>query len=291
VSRPTLWLTLCLLAAGTATAQPQSSARERRDRRTSLALTPTELRVAANNITTVVLNGPLDRESLVVDRTRFKWAEVSDQMLILQPLADLGSGERIVAKVNFTDRAVPAQAAFTIITHPTEVDGTVEVDRRANTPEALIAALTQKEAELEELKARHAGSGPASLVLSGWLHEKLKQPIRFLAVMGSANATGLEATQGIGYEGNTSALLAISIRSPQGQKPWAPTEARLVSADGKPVMVFSVQMKSLQLAPGEEGLVVVEAKTPPWKPGVPFRVELVDASGERRLSFTLVNNP
>lgn len=99
MSHPTLWLALCLLAAGTATAQPRPPSRERQDRRTSLALAPTELRVAANNITTVVLNGPLDRDSLVVDRTRFKWAEVSDQMLILQPFADLGSGERRIALV------------------------------------------------------------------------------------------------------------------------------------------------------------------------------------------------
>ena len=87
MSYPTLGLTLCLLATGTATAQPQPSSRERQDRRTALTLAPTELRVAANTLTTVVLNGPLDRSSLVVDKTRFKWAEVSDQMLVLQPFA------------------------------------------------------------------------------------------------------------------------------------------------------------------------------------------------------------
>ncbi|HVG60866.1 MAG TPA: DUF2381 family protein [Hyalangium sp.] len=48
----------------------------------------------------------------MVDKTRFKWVEVSDQMRILQPFADLGSGERIVAKVNVKDRAVPAQSVF-----------------------------------------------------------------------------------------------------------------------------------------------------------------------------------
>jgi uncharacterized protein (TIGR02268 family) len=131
-----------------------------------------------------------------------------------------------VAKVSFKDRAVPAQAVFTLITHPTEIDGMVEVDRRANTPEALIAVLTQKEAELEELKARHAGSGPSSLVLSGWLHERMPKPIRFHAVMASADTANLEAKEFLGYEGNTSALLAILIRNPQGQKPWAPAEAR-----------------------------------------------------------------
>ena len=36
-----------------------------------------------------------------------------------------------------------------------------------------------------------------------------------------------------------------------------------------------------------KGSLVVEAETPPWAAGKPFSVELVDASGERRLSFNL----
>jgi hypothetical protein len=54
------------------------------------------------------------------------------------------------------------------------------------------------------------------------------------------------------------------------------------------VKVLSVQMKPEQLAPGEEGLVVVEMKAPPWTAGRPFTEELVDASGQRRLSFNLM---
>ncbi|ADO72929.1 DUF2381 family protein [Stigmatella aurantiaca] len=63
--------------------------------------------------------------------------------------------------MGFKDRALPAKAVLAVVSKADVMDGKVEVDRRANTPEALLAALSQKEAELEELKARYAGSGPS----------------------------------------------------------------------------------------------------------------------------------
>ncbi|EAU63550.1 hypothetical protein STIAU_7213 [Stigmatella aurantiaca DW4/3-1] len=48
-----------LLVASAAAAQPLLPARQRQDRRAALP-------------TTVAFNGPLDRDSLVLDRTRFK---------------------------------------------------------------------------------------------------------------------------------------------------------------------------------------------------------------------------
>jgi uncharacterized protein (TIGR02268 family) len=269
-----------------AATQPQPPARERQDRHTSLALTPTELRVAANTVTTVMLNGPLDRDSLVVDRTRFKWAEVSDQALMLQPFTDLGPGERLVVKVNFKDRAVPAQAVFVVTTHPTQVDGTVEVDRRANTPEALSAALADRDAQLAELKVRCEASGPSAVVLSGWLTSMIQlTPVQ--SSESSMEVSGLLVMGGAIYQGTTSTLVAFGVRNLPDQKPWAPGEARLMSTSGTPLKVLSVQMKPPQLAPGEKGLLVIDSKEPPPAADRPFHVELMDASGERRLSFTL----
>jgi uncharacterized protein (TIGR02268 family) len=205
--------------AGPVIAQPQPFVRERQDRRTSLALTPTELRVAGSNVTTIMLNGPLDRDSLVVDRTRFKWAEVSDQILILQPVTDLGSGERLVAKVNFKDRAVPAQAVFVVITHPTEMDGTVEVDRRANTPEALIAALAERDAQVETLRARCEVSVPIAAMRSGLLGDKgSNTPIAFKMEVLAANGGRLEVKDGTGYEGTIWALSTFVLHNPPGSE-------------------------------------------------------------------------
>src|SRR5688572_30359625 len=109
-------LALCLLVAGRAAAQPQLSVRQRQDRRASLPATPTEstpeLYLAAGNLTTVLLNRPLDRDSLVVDRSRFKWVDVGDRTLSLQLLADLEPGERLLIKLGFKDREQPTQALF-----------------------------------------------------------------------------------------------------------------------------------------------------------------------------------
>ncbi|MDY7230271.1 DUF2381 family protein [Hyalangium rubrum] len=289
---PTTWpfLALSLLVASTAAAQPQPPARQRQDRRVALPATSAEpipeLYVAAGNLTTVAFNGPLDRESLVVDRTRFKWVDVGDSLLALQPFADLGSGERLIVKVGFKDRALPAQAVLAVVTDSTVVDGNVEMDRRANTPEALLAALTQKEAELEELNARYAGHGPAGLVLSEWLTDETR-PIGLVVEASTADASGLEVQRGVGYEGKFSVMVAVRLRNLSSQKPWSLGHARITSATGAPVRLLSVQTKLQHLALGEEGLVVLETKVPPWS-GKGCSVELVDADGQRRLSFKLM---
>jgi len=287
----TWWLLAPLLVASTAAAQPQLPTRQRQDRRAALPTTSaepiTEVYVAAGNLTTVAFNGPLDRDSLVVDRTRFKWVDVGDRLLALEPFTDLGPGERLIMQVGFKDRALPAKAVIAVLSKPDVMDGKVEVDRRANTPEALLAALTQKEAELEELKNRYAGSGPPSLALSEWLHKWLR-PIEFTKAVAPGDSSGLVVRESIGYEGTFSALVTIRVRNLPGQKPWALGQVRLTGPAGAPVAVLSVQMKQEQLAPGEAGLVVVETKTPPWTAGKDFSVELVDARGQRRLFFNLM---
>ncbi|MDY7230097.1 DUF2381 family protein [Hyalangium rubrum] len=290
---PTTWLlpSFCLLVASTAAAQSQPPTRERQARRTWLPATPAEplpeLYVAAGNLTTVAFNGPLDRDSLVVDRTRFKWADVGDRILTLEPFADLGSGERLIVKIGFKDRALPAQAVLAVVTQDKVMDGSVEVDRRANTPEALLAALAQKEAELEELKARSAGSGPVGLALSGWLYKNML-PVGFSRTVASANSSGLEVLDSHGYPGQFSTLVTLKLRNLPNQKPWLVGQVHLRNTAGASVKVLSLRMKPSQLGPGETDLLVVEAQSVPWSNGREFSLELVDASGQRRLSLNLL---
>jgi uncharacterized protein (TIGR02268 family) len=290
---PTTWLslTLCLLVSSAAAAQPQPPARQRQDRRVSLPTTSEEpvpeVRVAAGNLTTLVFNAPLDRDTLEVDRTRFKLADTGERSLALEPATELGSGERLVVKVRFKDRALPAQAVFALVSHPTEMDGRVEVDRQANTSEALLAALAQREAELAALQARCEGNGPMGLALSGWLNEHSYR-IQLEPKETSAITSGVKPLSGFGFEGGSSALVAILLYNLQGQKPWVLGQARLIDSRGAPITSLSVQMKPPQLAPGEQGLVVFETKTPPWNRGKTLTVELVDSSNQRRLSFNLL---
>jgi uncharacterized protein (TIGR02268 family) len=225
----------------------------------------------------------LDRDSLVVDKTRFKLAEVSDQVLILQPFADLGSGERLVARVNFKDRAVPAQATFVITTHPTEVDGTVEIDRRANTPEALIAALAERDAQVEDLKARCEMSGPIGVVRAG-LQVGLPRQISLRVQTLSENKDSLEVLSGNGNEGKTWMVSTVLLRNPQGQKPWILGPPALLLQDGTPVRVRSVWMEKPQLGPGEQGLLMMETEPTLRAAGSTLRLELPDRESTRRLS-------
>ena len=272
-------------------AQSQPLARQRQDRRAALPTTPAEpipeVYVAAGNLTTVAFNGPLDRDSLVVDRTRFKWVDVGDRILAVEPFADLGPGERLIMQVGFKDKGLPAKAILAVVSKAEVMDGKVEVDRRANSPEALLAALRQKEAELEDLKARCAGNGPASLILSGWL-TSASRPISLHMSPSAADGLGLEATRAFGYKGKTSTLIAFWLRNPMNQKTWVSEHAHVTSAAGTSVEVLSVQMQPVQLEPDHRGLVVVEVKTPPWADDKPFGVELMDASGQRR-SFNLLH--
>jgi uncharacterized protein (TIGR02268 family) len=289
LAQPITWVLLApLLVASTAAAQPQPLARQRQDRRASLPTTPAEpmleLYVAANNLTLATFNGSLEPSSLVVDRTRFKWAEASDHFLMLEPFSDMGPGEKLIVQVGFKDRALPAKVVIAVVSKADVMDGKVEVDRRANTPEALLAALTQKEAELEELKTRCAGSGPAGLVFSGWLDKRMT-PVEFFITPAQADASGMVVMDSIGYAGTSSTLLTVQLRNLPGQKPWVLGQARLTSPGGVSVKVLSAQMKPAALAPGEAGLVVVETKLPPWTIGKTFSVELVDGDGQRRLSF------
>jgi uncharacterized protein (TIGR02268 family) len=246
-----------------------------------------ELYVAAGNLTTVSFNAKLDPDSLVVDRTRFKWAEVSDHFLLLQPFADTGPGERLILQVGFKDRALPAKAVIAVVSKADVMDGNLEVDRRANAPEALLAALAQKEAELKDLKARCEGSGPEGLGLSQWLDPR-RRPITLLTKAAAADASGLEVRGSLGYEGTRSGLVAIHLRNLVDQKPWVLGQARVTNATGAPVKVLSVWMEPAALAQEEEGLVMVETTAPPWSTGKRFTVELVDADGQRRLSLNLL---
>ncbi|WP_224372991.1 DUF2381 family protein [Hyalangium versicolor] len=154
---PTTWslLALCLLAS-TATAQLQPSIRQRQDRRAALPATPSEpipeVYVASGNTTLVAFNGPLDRDSLILDRTRFRWVDVGDHTLILEPITDLSPSERLILQVGFKDKALPSKAVLAVLSKVDVMDAKVEVDRRANTPEALLAALTQKETRLQGLE-------------------------------------------------------------------------------------------------------------------------------------------
>nr|WP_239470771.1 DUF2381 family protein [Archangium violaceum] len=269
-----------------AAAQTQPPVRERQERQVLLPSNPNEsvpeARVAANVATYLRFDAPIEKASVEVEGrpARFRWVDVGERLIAVEPSVDLGAEEKLVVRVRYKDGASPAVATLVLVTHPTLVDKEVEVVRRPRTVEALEAALAEKEATLAALQAE---SGPAGLVFSGRLDLGGVQARRMEVPSGAQE--GLKVVKGEAYRAGTWALAVVRVRNLPGQKPWAPGEARLARPDGTPVKVRSVEMSKAQLAPGEEGLVAVETEAPFWKASEALRLELQDKSGSRRLSI------
>jgi len=271
-----LLLVSMLLVGGTAAAQPQPSARQRQDRRVLLPGNPDdptpEIRVAGGNLTILLFNAPLDRDSLEVDRARFNLVDAGERSLTLLPTTDLGSEERLVLKVRFKDR-LPTQAVFALVSHPSEVDGTVEVAHRPDT--------------LESSKATCMDTGPAGFVFSGVLDKDGIQATPFFTSVPAENRSGLQVTRGVGYRAQLWAAVSLEVRNLPGQKPWVPGTVRLTGVDGALVTVRAVHMKPSVLKPRESGLLVLETAAIANKDALgPFLVELLDEDGGRALTVS-----
>jgi uncharacterized protein (TIGR02268 family) len=246
--------------------------------------------LAAGNLTTLLFNALLDRDSLEVDRTRFKLVDVGEQSLNLLPATELGSGERLVLKIRFKDRALPSQAVFALVSHPSEMDGSVEVDRRSDTPEALQAALAQKDAELEALKVRCVASGPTGLVLSGVIDKHGIKIGKFVGAVPAGNRSGLRVSEGVGYRALQWSAVSLEVSNLPSQKPWTPGSARLTGPRGAPVKVLAVRVEPPVLQAGESGLLVVETEAILDQDVLGlFQLELKDRDGGRLLPVDGVN--
>jgi uncharacterized protein (TIGR02268 family) len=240
--------------------------------------------VAAGSLTTLFFNAFLERDSLELDRTRFKLVDVGERSINLLPATELGSGERLVLKVRFKDRALPSQAVFALVSHPSEVDGSVEVERRSDTSESLQAALAQKDAELETLKVRCTSIGPAGFVLSGVID---KYGIRAIPSSVSAlpeNGTGLRVTSSTTYRAMQWAAVRLEVSNLPNQQPWSPGSTRLTGPKGALVKVLAVRMEPPILKPGDSGLLVVETEPidTSYLSG-PFHLEVMDRDASRPL--------
>ncbi|HEX5750958.1 MAG TPA: DUF2381 family protein [Archangium sp.] len=263
----------------------QTPARERQERQLLLPAYPSEpvpeARVAAGIATYLRFDSPIDKASLELEGrpARFRWVDVGERLVAVEPSVDLGAEEKLVMRVRYKDGASSAVATLVLVSHPTLVDKEVEVVRRPRTVEALESVLAEKEAQLAALRA---SSGPAGLVFSGRLGPEGVLARRIWNAPADARG-GLRVPGGVGYRACCWALAVVRVRNLPGQKPWVPGVARLTRADGTAVKVRSVDMNKAQLAPGEEGLVTVETETPFWKAGEVFRLEVLDKSGVRPL--------
>jgi uncharacterized protein (TIGR02268 family) len=228
--------------------------------------------VAGGNLTILLFNAPLDRDSLEVDRARFNLVDAGERSITLLPATDLSSGERLVLEVRFKDR-LPTQAVFALVSHPSEVDGTVEVDHSSGT--------------LESLKATCLDTGPAGFVFSGVLDKEGIRATSFFTSVPAENRSGLQVKRGVGYRARLWAAVSLEVRNLPGQKPWVPGAVSLTGPDGALVTVRAVHMEPRVLKPGEVGLLVLETAAIADEEVLgPFLLELLDEDGGRSVTVS-----
>ncbi|MBE4751403.1 DUF2381 family protein [Corallococcus sp. ZKHCc1 1396] len=292
---------LFLLLGAAVPAQAVPGARERQDRRLALTGSAAEpvpvLRVAGGVLTALVFDAPLERDSLELEgRERFRLVDVGERSVLLEPVADLAPGERLGLRVRFSEGERAEPAVLMLVTHPSDVDARVRIFRRALSVPALQAELAEvraqlmaQGAELAELRSRREATGPSRLALAGLLDGAgvVTSRVEFSETKESLAAL-LESVGGFSLRAQTWGLVSVTVRN-NGPTAWTPVEARLTEpGNGERTRVLRVHMTQPQIGPGEQVVVVVEAAAPPWNRGAAFSLELLDASGARRLLLTRV---
>ncbi|MFB1482803.1 DUF2381 family protein [Corallococcus sp. RDP092CA] len=285
---PRLAALLVLLLGTAVPAQPAPASRERQERRISLPDSASEplpeLRVAAGALTVLAFDAPLDRASVELEgRERFRFIDVGERMLALEPATDLRSGEQLGLRIRFADGARPEQAVFVLVTQPVAFDGRVQIFRRAQSIPALQAELAEVRAELASLRGRSEVASPAGLALAGLLDEDGVVARKLELQLRQEGQSSLRVMGGFILRAPAWGLVSVDVMN-SGKTPWAPTEARLThSTGGVQVPVLGVRMKQPRIGPGEVGTILVEATSATWKAGTVFLLELMDETGTRRL--------
>jgi hypothetical protein len=98
-----------------------------------------------------------------------------------------------------------------------------------------------------------------------------------------ADASGLRLEWTWSFRDKLSRVLILQLLNVPGHGPWALGQATLTGPNGEPVSLLRVWMEPAELAPGQRGRVRLETKAL-WET---YRVELMDPSGQRSLSFTV----
>ncbi|MDY7229755.1 DUF2381 family protein [Hyalangium rubrum] len=273
VQPTTLVLALVLILGTTARAQPRAP-REQRQRHVSVtgnpADPPHEIHVAKGVATLLRFKSQINRDAVDVEGhgTRIT-LDAGDSSIILEPLVDLGSAERLALSVLFADGQ---RAVFVLVSHVSEVDTRIDVIRREQTVESCLADLAESQARCSKLS-------PMNFARAGLL-----TPIGVITraltncIGAPHTASGLVCENGTAHRAERWALVDLQIRNAPDQTPWVPSEVTIKSMQsGVPLTVRAVEMDAAHIASGEVGRLFVEIAPP--DAGEPFVMELRDATG------------
>jgi uncharacterized protein (TIGR02268 family) len=284
VCQPTTLVALVLLLVGAGARAQPSPAPERRERTLTVtgnpAEPPHEIHVAKGVATLLRFKSRINRDAVEVDgRSTRITVDAGDSSIFLEPLIELGSAERLVLRVPFSDGKATAQAVFVLMSDASEVDTRIDVVRHEQTVESC-------QAELAGAQARCSKISPVQFARAGWLTPKGVISRRIMKCNNITRMDGLVCDAGTTYRAETWVLVDVMIRNESNEHPWVPRGVTIKGMkSGMPVTVRAVEMEPAQIAPGEVGHVFVEME--PSQAGEPFVLELSDTA--RSLKIPEVN--
>ncbi|GMU02571.1 hypothetical protein KH5H1_66910 [Corallococcus caeni] len=275
-----LALALALVWGTAARAEPAPGARVRRERSVAIASTAAEplpvVRVAQDTLTLLFFPSPIQKKTLTFDESRIRVLDAGERSVIVQPVANLGAGERQELGVFFADNRAPTRAVFVLVTDPSEVDARIDVQR----PEPPDTAC--------QPTAQAPAPKPEDFVLLGYVDEK--------GVTTSSSKGTLDAVQGfnldklVAFRGAGWILADVTIVNRPDRPAWTPREAMFVGRVGMRLRARLVAKKPGAILPGGYGRVLAAVEVPETKADLVFTLEVRGDEG-RRLTIPDVRFP
>lgn len=274
-----LALALALVSGVAAGAEPAPGARVRRERSVTVASAPAAplpvVHVAGGIPTLFLFSSPIQRKTLTFDESRIRVLDAGERSVIVQPMADLGEGERQEIGVFFDDSRAPSRAAFVLVTNPAEVDSRIDVQR----PEPPGAVCQPTEAPVPK---------PEDFVLLGYIDGKGVTTSKIQAV--HDDVQGLWSEAGVSFRGNGWVLIDVAIWNRSSNAAWLPQEATLSRPTGMPLRARLVAEKKGPIPPGGEGRILVVTEVQESDSSFVLALEVLGDNG-RRLRIPEVRFP
>ncbi|RKH08629.1 DUF2381 family protein [Corallococcus sp. CA047B] len=268
-----LALALALVSGAAAGAEPAPGARVDRKRPVTVASTPTDplpiVHVAGDTPTLFLFSSPIQRKTLTFDESRIRVLDAGERSIVVQPVANLGDGERQEIGVFFADGKPPARAAFVLVTDPAEVDSRIDVQRPTPPNETCPT-----DAQLPVPK-------PEDFVLLGFVDGK--------GVTASTAKDHVDPAQGLGsqsaasFRGKGWILVDVTIWNSPDKQAWTPREAAFTGRVGMPLRARLVTAKRGPIPPGGDGRVLAVAEVQESDASFVLALEVRGDDGRRLL--------
>ncbi|NNB90865.1 DUF2381 family protein [Corallococcus exiguus] len=278
--RLALPLALIVTWGAAAQAQPATRTRIERQRTVTIASTfadpPPIIHVAGDTPTVFLFSAPIQKKTLTFDESRIRLLDAGERSVIIQPMANLGDGERLEIGVFFDDGRAPARAAFMLMNHPAEVDSRIDVQRL----ELLNTTCPPS--------AQAPAPRPEDFVLLGYVDDKGIATSSRKGRMGPVQGLSVESL--VAFRGKGWILADVKIRNESDHPAWTPGEATFVGRLDLSLRARLVAKQPGPIPPGKWRRVLVVVEMPETKADLVFTLE-VRGDGGRHLTIPAVRFP